>query len=188
MSFLRRQTLLKKGFKYLGKNVKISDRAMFYNAKNISIGDNSRIDDFCVLSAGEGGIEIGRNVHISTYVFIVGRGAIYINDFVGLASRVSIYSSNDDWSGKYMTNPTIDQEFTHVIYGSVNIKKHVLVGVGSIILPNVVLEEGVSIGALSLVKENCKSFYMYGGIPAKIIKKRSKRLLDTEKKFYKKYP
>ena len=33
------------GFKTVGKNVLISDRASFYGAENIAIGDNVRIDD-----------------------------------------------------------------------------------------------------------------------------------------------
>lgn len=183
MAFLTKSQLNKIGFKSLGSNVKISLHASFYNAKNISIGDNTRIDDFCVLSAGDGGIFLGKNIHISVYTSLIGKGRIQIDDFSTISSKVSIYSSNDDYSGKYMTNPTVDPRFTNVTHESVTIGKHVIVGSGSIILPNVILEDGACVGALSLVKENCKSFCMYGGIPARLIKKRSKRLLSLEKKY-----
>jgi galactoside O-acetyltransferase len=53
------------GFASVGKNVVISDKVSFYNCANISIGNNIQIDDFCVLSVGEGGIVIGNNVHIA---------------------------------------------------------------------------------------------------------------------------
>lgn len=185
MAFLGLAELKKKKFKKIGVNVKISDRASFYNPRNISIADNTRIDDCCVLSAGNGGIMIGKNVHISVYASIIGKGKVQIGDFATLSSRVSIYSSNDDYSGEYMTNPTVDKKYTNVTHGDVLIGKHVIVGSGSIILPNVILEEGVCIGALSLVKKNCKSFYVYAGIPAKLIKKRSKKLLDREIEFLK---
>ncbi len=168
------------GFKHLGKNVKISDKASFYNTENISIGDNSRIDDFCVFSSGEGGIEIGNNVHLNVFVSIIGRGKIQIDDFAALSSKVTIYSSNDDYSGEYMTNPTVNPRYTNVHHGDVTIGKHVIVGAGSVVLPNVTLEEGSCIGALSLVKNNCRSFCMYAGIPARFIKKRSRRLLELE--------
>lgn len=179
MAFLTEVQLQEVGFKNLGKNVKISDRASFYNPGNISIGDNSRIDDYCVLSAGRE-IIIGRNVHISVYTSIIGKGKVLIEDFSALSGRVSIYSSNDDYSGEYMTNPTVDSKFTNVEHKDVYIGKHVIIGSGAIILPGVILEEGACIGALSLVKADCKSFCVYGGVPAKFIKKRSKKLLKKE--------
>ena len=137
------------------------------------------------MSAGSGEISIGRNVHISVYTSIIGKGKVQVGDFTALSSRVSIYSSNDDYSGEYMVNPTIDPKFTNVTHKEVHIGNHVIVGSGTVILPNVILGEGVCIGALSLVKENCKSFYVYAGIPAKLIKKRSKKLLDREIEFLK---
>ena len=50
MAYLTEFELKEMGFKRLGKNVKISDKASIYNADQIEIGDNSRIDDFCVIS------------------------------------------------------------------------------------------------------------------------------------------
>ena len=76
-----------KQFKSVGKNVKISSKVSFYHPENISIGDQTRIDDFCVISAGIGGIEIGRNVHIAIYVSIQGSGKVTVSDFAGLSSR-----------------------------------------------------------------------------------------------------
>ena len=181
MAFLTEDQLSRMGFKNLGRNVKISDKASFYKPESISVGDNSRIDDYCVLSAGNE-IIIGRNVHISVFASIIGRGKVRVGDFSALSGRVSIYSSNDDYSGYYMTNPTVDSKYTNVENKDVNIGKHVIVGSGSIILPGITLEDGVSVGSLSLVKENCKGFSIYGGIPARFIKKRSKKLLEKEQK------
>ena len=50
MAYLTEDELKTLGFKSLGENVKISDKASIYDAHNIQIGDNSRIDDFCVIS------------------------------------------------------------------------------------------------------------------------------------------
>ena len=171
------------GFKSVGKNVLFSDKASFHNPSNISIGDNSRIDDFCVLSAGEDGIEIGRNIHIGVYTSLIGKGKISIGDFSNISSRVSVYSSNDDYSGEYMTNPTIDHKFTNVMHGNVTIGKHVIIGSSSILLPNIKVADGVCIGAMSLVKNDCEEFTIYAGIPAKAVKKRSKKMLELEKQF-----
>ena len=183
MPQLKKEELKK--FKYVGKNVLISSLASIHNPENISIGDYSRIDDFCILSAGEGGISIGRNVHIAVYVSLIGKENIHIDDFAGISSRTSIYSSNDDYSGNFMTGPTVDTHFTNVIHGSVYIGKHAVIGAGSVILPHVKIMEGAIVGALSLVKMDCESFGIYTGVPAKKISKRSNRLLQLEKEFLK---
>ena len=65
MAFLNEEQLEKMQFKALGSNVCISDKASIYNADQIELGDNSRIDDFCVIS---GKVSIGRNVHIAVFV------------------------------------------------------------------------------------------------------------------------
>jgi dTDP-4-amino-4,6-dideoxy-D-glucose acyltransferase len=41
------------GFRHVGENCLLSDKASYYNCKNISIGSNTRIDDFSVLSTGD---------------------------------------------------------------------------------------------------------------------------------------
>ena len=50
MSFYKKEDLYKLGLKDLGKNVFISKKCSIYTPENISIGDNVRIDDFCILS------------------------------------------------------------------------------------------------------------------------------------------
>jgi len=183
MTWLTQEEIKKLGFAHIGKNVFLSKKASYYNCSKIFIGDYSRIDDFCVLSAGVGGIYIGRNVHLAVYSSLIGAGKITLEDFSGLSARVSVYSSNDDYSGSFMTNPTIPPEFTNVTHADVMISRHVIIGSGSIILPGVVIEEGVAIGALSLVNKNCQAFSTYIGCPLKKIGSRSENLLEIEKSF-----
>lgn len=181
MGFYTLEELQALGLKKIGSNVKLSTKASIYNANQIIIGDNSRIDDFCVLSAGSGGIYIGKNVHIAVYSSLIGKETITIEDFANISSKVSIYSSNDDYSGEYMTNPTVPALYTNVQHSPVKIGKHVIVGSGCVVLPGVTLEDGVAIGALSLVNKDCDAFQVYAGIPAKKIAPRSKQLLELEK-------
>ena len=185
MAFLNEDQLKNVGFLRYGKDIKISDKASFYNPKKISIGDYTRIDYFCVLSAGDGGIEIGRNVHLAVGVSVVGKGKVIIGDFAGLSAKCSVFSSNDDYSGEYMTNPTIDSKYTNVTIGDVYIGKHVVVGAHTVILPNVRINDGASIGSMSLIKSDCQSFFIYVGIPAKAIKERKKNLIKLENEFFK---
>ncbi|WP_264522050.1 acyltransferase [Flavobacterium sp. N1994] len=183
MGFLSKEQLLSIGFKYLGKNVNISDRAVFYNPGNISIDDNSRIDDFCILSAGEGGIQIGKYIHIAAYCSMQGSGKITMEDFSGLSSRVALYSSSDDYSGGAMTNPCVPKEYTNVISGDITIKKHTIIGVSSCILPNVTIGEGSAIGAFSLVSKSIEDHVIAVGVPAKAKVPRKTTIFELEKKF-----
>ena len=107
MALLSAQTLVAMGFATVGRNVRVSDRASFHGVSRIRLGDDVRIDDFCVLSAGAGGIHIGSHVHVAVYSCMIGAGRITLGDFANISSRVSIYSSSDDYSGASMTNPTI---------------------------------------------------------------------------------
>lgn len=183
MGILSREILEKMGFAAIGENIRISDRASFYNPSNITLGNNVRIDDFCVLSAGLGGINIGNHIHIGVYSSLIGAGMIALSDFCNISSRVSIYSSNDDYSGMAMTNPTLPSQYTGVTHADVLLAKHVIIGCGSVILPGVILEEGVAIGALSLVAKKCEAFGIYAGNPARRIKERKQDLLALEKLF-----
>ena len=183
MSFLKQYELENIGFKSLGKNVLLSDKASIYNAKNISIGDNTRIDDFSILSAGTGGIKIGNNVHIACFATIIGKGMVTMHDFSGLSSRVSVYSSSDDYSGEYMTNPCVPINFTNTIHKDVVIGKHVVVGASSVILPGVHLENYSAVGAMSLVKSDVGEFDIVVGIPAKKVKNRNKKIIEMESKY-----
>jgi acetyltransferase-like isoleucine patch superfamily enzyme len=184
-SFYSEEELANLGFKSIGKNVLISRKASIYGISRISIGNNVRIDDFSFVSAGAGGIQIGNFVHIALYVSFQGAGKITLEDFSGVSTRVSIYSSNDDYTGEFMSNPTVPFDFKGVITGDIRIGRHVLVGNGSVILPGVTIGEGAVIAALSLVDKDCEDFYIYKGNPARKIVKRSRDLLKLEKEFLK---
>jgi galactoside O-acetyltransferase len=177
--FYNREELEKMGFKSLGDNVLISDKASIYNAKYIEIGSNVRIDDFVILSPATS-LVIGDYIHIGCYTSIIGKGKIVIEDYCSISGRVSIYSSNDNYTGLGMTNPMVPINFRRVVDGDVTMKKHSIIGSGSIVLPNVTLEEGAAVGALSLVNKNCDKFTIYSGIPAIKIGKRQTKFLKYE--------
>ena len=183
MAVFGRDVLEAMGFAFLGSDLHISDRAAFYGCANITLGNNVRIDDFCVLSAGQGGIEIGNHVHIAVYSCLIGKGRITLSDFCNISSRVSIYSSSDDFSGAAMTNPTVPSRFTAVTHADVVLGRHVIVGCGSAVLPGTRLEDGVAVGALSLVRSDCAAFGIYAGTPARFIRERRRDLLELEKQF-----
>ncbi len=179
--FLNENELKSIGFKSIGSNVKISSDSRFYNPEKISIGDNSRIDDFCVISDN---VQIGNNVHITVHCSIAAPvSTVSISDFVGIAAGTRIFSSSDDYSGESLTNATIPKKFTKVKNAEVKIGKHVIIGVGSTIFPGVEIKEGCSIGSMSLVNKSTEPWGIYLGIPAIRIKERKRDLLKLEKEF-----
>ena len=185
MGFLSRNEIEKIGFKKLGQNVNISDKASIYGAQNISIGDHSRIDDFCFISSGLEGIEIGSYVHISVFCSITGKSKIVLSDFSGLSSKVAIFSSSDDYSGSYLTNPCVPSKFTNVDSRPIHIGKHVIIGVGSTILPGVEIGDGTAVGAYTLVNKNLEKNIIAVGIPAKKIKNRKLLIYELEEQLKK---
>jgi acetyltransferase-like isoleucine patch superfamily enzyme len=181
MAYYSEQELKMLGFKMIGKNVKISSKASIYDAGQIEIGDNSRIDDFCVIS---GKLKIGCYVHITPMCLVAGgEKGVEIKDFVALAYGVKVFSQTDDYSGETMTNSNIPKKYKNEYKKEVVIEKHSIVGAGSIILPGVQLGEGTSVGAMSLIRKSTEEWSIYVGNPAKKIKNRSKALLELEQQF-----
>ena len=182
-SFYTEEELNEIGFARIGKNVLISRKASIYSPELIEIGNNVRIDDFCILS---GKIKIGNYVHIAAgcYLF-AGDAGIELNDFSGLSSRVTIYAVSDDYSGDFLTNPTVPEEYRHVIKEKVVLEKHVLIGSGSTILPGVFIDEGTAIGAMTLISRNIGSWKVVMGIPARIVSERNRKILEIEEEFMK---
>jgi dTDP-4-amino-4,6-dideoxy-D-glucose acyltransferase len=165
----------------VGENVAVNRSVVFYSPKNIHVGSNSRIDCFSILSASAAGIVIGDHVHISAYVGLFGAsGKIQVESFCALSSRVTVFTSSDDYVDGFMSNPTVPEEFRKEQMGDVVFKKHALIGCGSVIMPGVTIEVGGSVGALSFVNKNVPEFAVVAGIPCRIIGQRNRRLLELE--------
>jgi hypothetical protein len=77
-------------------------------------------------------------------------------------------------TGEVITTPFSFVATTHALWC---IKRFVQIGAGSIILPNLVINQGVAVGAMSFVRENLDEWNIYGGNPLKMIKPRDKKLL-----------
>jgi galactoside O-acetyltransferase len=181
MAYLNADQLAAMNFKHLGKNVMISDKASIYNADQIEIGDNSRVDDFCVLS---GKVAMGRNVSLAVFSNLAGgRGGIEMQDFSVLAYGCQIIAQSDDYSGKTMTNPTIPAPYKKEIVAPVVIGRHCIIGTNTVVMPGVHIGEGTSVGAMSLVTKSTEEWSIYVGVPARRLKARSRDLLALEKQY-----
>ena len=173
-NYINNKEILAYNFLKVGKNVKISSNAVLIGSRNISLGNNVRIDDFVIIIAVNGKINIGNNVHIGSYNYINGSGGVDIGNYCNFSQGCKIYSKSDNYDGSTITNPTFDEKYTKPIIKKVKISEHCIFGSGSVILPGSIISTGVAVGALSLIKSNLKNWSVYAGVPAKFIKRRKK--------------
>lgn len=171
-----------------GKNIKIYEYAkLIYNENNFFIGDNSQIDDFVFLNAGSM-CKIGRFVHVSSFCSIIGGGEFYMEDFSGLSAGCRIITGSDDFKGPFLSNPTVPDKYKNVRSGRIFIGKHAIVGTNSIVLPDVEIGEGATVGAGCLVNKDLEPWTIYAGSKPKKVGERDRDgVLDLEKRFMKEF-
>jgi galactoside O-acetyltransferase len=162
---------------------KIYGTAKVIGKEKFSLGVNSQIDDFCFINAGEKCV-IGRNVHIASFTSIIGGGECYLDDFSGLSAGCRLITAGDDFSGPYLTNPTVPATFTNVKKGIIKIGKHAIIGTNTIVFPNVIIGEGCSVGAGAIVRKNLEPWTIYAMVNGRLkaLKKRP-NLSDIEKRY-----
>ena len=178
-SFYSREELAGLGLKSYGENVLISRFARVYSPGTIEIGSHVRIDDFCILS---GKIILGSYIHISAYSALYGKYGIMMENYSGLSPRCTLFSASDDFSGDYLIGPMVDQKSTNVTGGQITIGKYSQLGSGCTVMPGVTVNEGVAVGAMSLVLHDLGSWKIFKGVPAVYYKDRSKKLLENVSK------
>lgn len=184
MAFMTDDQLKQVGFKALGRDVRVSDKASLYNPQNISIGDFSRVDDFSILSAGSGGITIGRYCHIGCHSALLGDERIVFEDCTGVSGRTFVYSSTDDGGGEYLANPTFPMQFRNVSSRPVVFRRFSGTYAGCLVLPGVELKEGAILGAMSMAAKNLGAWGVYFGVPAIRISDRARRVAELFDKHF----
>lgn len=173
-SFYSEEELKMLDLKQCGKNVLISKKCSIYSPEQIIIGDNVRIDDFCILS---GCIQLGSNIHISAFCALYGSKGIIIKDYAGMSPRSIIFSAVDDFSGEFLIGPVNSAKLTNVTGGTVVLEKYTQLGANTIVMPNIKISEGAVTGAMTFVNKDLDSWSIFVGVPAKFLKPRGKGLL-----------
>jgi len=171
----------------VGKNSKISPKVSIYGGDTIEVGENTRIDDFSILIGGQG-LKIGNHVHIAAYSILYGTHGLTIGDFSGLAARTTILTSTDDYLGRCLIGPCVPKKYKPNYHGAaVVLERHVLMGIGCVVMPGIRIGEGASFGAFTFVNRDCDPWTLYVGVPAREIKKRSRDMLKFEHEFLEEY-
>lgn len=166
-----------RGFASVGRNCFVSHSAHLASPSRIHLGDNVRIDAFSIMVA-RCPIKIGSHVHIGSSVTLNALADIVIGNFSGISSGCKLFTTDDDYGGEFLTGPTVSEELTNIVRDSIEIDEHCIVGANSVILPGARLATGVAVGALSLVKGHLSAWTIYGGVPARALRDRSRALLD----------
>jgi galactoside O-acetyltransferase len=165
--------------KYVGKNVIIGKTVRIRHPELVSIDDNSIIDDFTYISAE---LEIGKFCHIASNSTILGgggKGKCIFEDLTGCAPGCRIITASDDYVSS-MAGPNVPKQFLGDAPGGlVQIKSYSILGTNTVVMPNVTVEEGVTTGAMTLVRKNLESWTIYGGNPARKLGPRDKESIMT---------
>jgi acetyltransferase-like isoleucine patch superfamily enzyme len=100
-------------------------------------------------------LKLGKNFDIGTFTYVNSHFGVEIDDDVQIGSHCSIYSHS-----------TIDSK-----KGKVILKTNCKIGTHSTIMPNVTVGENSIVAAYSFVTKNIPSNQIWGGVPAKLLKK-----------------
>lgn len=163
----------------IGKNVKFDVKDF------LEIGDRTVIHDNCTITGRS--IKLGRECWLSEYAIIGGgncfnpHSKLVAGDWLHMGLRSMINISREVTIGDEVGLGIDTKVYTHGGYLSylhgfpyqlapVKIGSHVWLP-QAIVLPNVIIDDNVVVAAGSLVNKTLLSGYMYGGVPAKILKR-----------------
>lgn len=132
-------------FKQAGKNIKLGRDLTFYNPGHISIGNNVYIAKGCWFLGIDVGLEIKDNVLFGPYVVVVTANHSLKNGAYAFGDSVKVEKVVLDsgcWIGAHVT-----------------------------VLPGTHVNKAVLVAANSVIQGATEEYGVYGGIPAKLLKK-----------------
>ena len=164
-------------------NVKTFEYSRIIGIEKIKFGKNIIVDDFAFIYA-TAEIIFGDFVHIACFASISGGAKIEIGDFVAVSHGARILSGTDDFKDWGFGNSTIDEKYRNVYRAPVYVERFCIIGANSVILPDVRVGEGATIGANSVVSRDLKPWGVYIG-NKRIAERNQKEVLKTYEKFRK---
>jgi acetyltransferase-like isoleucine patch superfamily enzyme len=149
--------------------------------ENIEFGENIIIDDFVFIYAKKK-IKIGNNVHIASFTSISGGEEFTMGDFSALSSGVRIFTGTDDFKEWGFGNSTVEEEYRNTLRSPVRIENFCVIGANSVVLPGVVVAEGATVGAGSVVTKNLNPWGVHIG-NKRIAERNKQGVLESYRKF-----
>ena len=133
---------------------------------NFTIRDSSKIDCIGVLSEPSSGLSIGNHVGISENCFIQVRGFVEIGDDVIIGPNSTIITENHRFDDSDIAIRLQGTERKGVVIGN-----NVWIGAGCTVLDGVNIGDNAIIAAGAVVVSDVAPYTVFGGIPAKLIKR-----------------
>lgn len=130
----------------MGKNSVVYFGAEIRGASQLELGDGCIVGDKSVLDARRGGINIGKNVQLGSFVKL--------------------------WTGSHDHDDPYFRSMPHK-RGPIKIGDRVWIGSGATILHSVTIGEGAVVAAGAVVTKNVEPYSIVAGVPAKKIGERS---------------
>lgn len=162
---------------HLASQVSIRETAVIEcrHGGSISVGSGTEILDHAMLLTYGGSIDIGQNCSINPFTIIYGHGRTKIGNNVLIAAHTVIIPSNHNFSS--LDIPIRLQGNTSQ---GITIEDDVWIGAGCKVLDGVTIGRGSVIAAGAVVNKNVEPFSVVGGVPAKLIKKRTHKETFSE--------
>ena len=152
----------------LGEGVVLEDGVLMFRPDLVHLGDNVYVGHRAMLKAyPEGGITVGRDSWIGPNCFFSAAAPITIGAGVGIGPGVQILTSTHRDPGR--NRPIMDGDLRRA---PVTIGDGADLGVGTIVLPGVIIGNGVQIGAGSVVAADVPAYTIAAGSPAKVLRQR----------------
>jgi acetyltransferase-like isoleucine patch superfamily enzyme len=171
--FLTTEELIGVGFAEIGENVLVHETVVLIGVEKMRLGSNIRIDPYCVISAAED-VSIGSYVHVAAHVLLSGGGGITLGDFAGISHGAKLLSASDDFTAGALTGPTVPADLRNVRSARIVIDRHAVIGANSVVLPGAQVQEGATLGALSLASGTLQAWKVHAGVPARVVGVRDK--------------
>jgi acetyltransferase-like isoleucine patch superfamily enzyme len=158
-----------------GKGCRVHTTVIITHPKNLKLGNNVKIDAFTTIISVKK-ITLQNYIHVGSYVILhSGGGTIKLDKFSGISAGVKIFTHSDDYTGKTFYSPFNANSKNDGKKSSIHLKKYVILGTNSLVLPGAKFGEGTVIGAQSVVFKKTDPWTTYFGLPLKKISKRQKK-------------
>jgi len=160
---------------WLGPRVEFVGKARIELGPRVSFFGNTYLN----ATGPNGFISIGENSHVDQFCVLYGQGGLTIGSDCAIAAGVIIYTQTNQYDYDVEAK-IVDQP---IVYNPVVIGSDVWIGAGAIILPGVTIGDHAVVGAGSLVRKDVPPWSIVGGVPAKPIgsRKQVSEMLPSRK-------